>query len=647
MNFLKHNSKENKMQKKYTFSQNTLVRFPTREIKVGEVGIGGNNEIRIQSMTTTDTMNTTATVEESIRIIKAGGELVRITAPSANEAKNLFEIKSELHKRGFTNPLIADIHFTPNAAEIAAGIIEKVRINPGNYVDKKQIITNEYTSEEYQLEKEKIRLKFAPLVEICKKNKTAIRIGTNHGSLSDRIMSKFGDSPEGMVESALEFVNICCNLDFHEIVLSMKASNTRIMVAAYRLLCKRMLEENMNYPIHLGVTEAGDGIDGRIKSAVGIGALLEEGIGDTIRVSLTEPPEDEIPVAKDILSKYQSDYFKMVSFGKNEITSTKNPYDYSKRRTFSVANIGGENQTKVIADFREIGEITIKDFEEIGYFYNEQDDKWKLSEQAVDFLILDKLPTFNLPQNLQVISKKEISGRIPLVKLSEIDNSTIITPIIVEFNLNEIDDKNFEKISNDTNVILKINTEFGEGILSQKRFFEFIEEKKIMNPVIVARNYLHLDEEKRLIYASIDFGALLLDGYLDGIILEMNPKNFKKYKMNEIMFGILQASRVRITKTEYIACPSCGRTLFDLVEVTNKIRKVTGHLKGLKIGIMGCVVNGPGEMADADFGYVGSGFGKITLYRSREIVKKNISSSIAVEELVNLIKTDGKWIESD
>lgn len=642
--------------KNYCNSLTKYSRFKTREVNIGDIPLGGNNPIRIQSMTTTNTMDTIATVEQTIRMVNAGCEYVRITAPSLKDAQNLENIKKELRLRGYNVPLIADIHFTPNAAELAARIVEKVRVNPGNYADKKKFETIEYTDGAYNSELERIRKKFTPLVKICKEYGTAMRIGTNHGSLSDRIMGRYGDTPLGMVESALEFVRICEDLDYHNIVLSMKASNTQVMVQAYRLLVQKMIEEVMNYPLHLGVTEAGDGEDARIKSAVGIGALLEDGLGDTIRVSLTEEPEAEAPVAKDLADRYNSreNHKPIIPVD----TIPKSPYEFSKRKTFEVNGIGGDNPPVVFADFSSTEIKDYTDLKLIGYNYSAKLDKWNTSDIASDLLYLgnSKLP-FDQPNNLKTVYNykvwKELSNdnrAFPFFTLSGFAESGIKSDILnfVQLSIDDLDSPNFKLVANDKTVVIILTTENKHGMAEQRRvFFELIN-MQIDNPVIIKRKYSELNEDKFRLYSATDFGGLLIDGFGDGVWIETKSvitEAHIKESTNRISFGILQASRARISKTEYIACPSCGRTLFDLVIVTNQIRKRTEHLKGVKIGIMGCIVNGPGEMADADYGYVGSGVGKITLYRGQNVIKKSVPSENAVDELIELIKEDGNWID--
>lgn len=638
---------------KYCNSLTSYSRFLTREVKIGELLLGGNNPIRIQSMTTTDTMDTKATVAQSIRMIEAGCELVRITAPSMNEAKNLELIKKEIRAAGFNTPLVADIHFTPNAAEMAARLIEKVRVNPGNYADKKKFETIDYSDAGYEAELERIRQRFTPLVKICKEYGTAMRIGTNHGSLSDRIMSRYGDSPLGMVESALEFVRICEENNYHDIVISMKASNTQVMVQAYRLLVNKMMETNRNYPLHLGVTEAGDGEDGRIKSAVGIGTLLEDGLGDTIRVSLTEEPEYEIPVAQNLVKRYTH---RKEDTGIKAITEPLpyNPFEYNRHQTREVINIGAHNVPRVIADMSSKSEITAASLFANGYNYSVSLDKWNLTDMAVDYIYAgDNVVYFEIPGTLGVIYNSE-SWKIhkdkdrayPLFCGEEYfksdSRSEILNFIAVDHTVLTL--AFIEKIKSEKNCVLILDSFNTSAMAEIRRMVIDLKYAKCDTPFILKLNYKDLTEEEFQLHASTDAGALLLDGMGDGIWIKQN-NCVNPISLNSTQFGILQATRTRISKTEYISCPSCGRTLFDLQETTQKIRERTDHLKGIKIGIMGCIVNGPGEMADADYGYVGTGPGKISLYKGKEVVKKNVTSETAVDELIELIKEHGDWVE--
>ncbi|MGQ0829295.1 MAG: (E)-4-hydroxy-3-methylbut-2-enyl-diphosphate synthase [Bacteroidota bacterium] len=673
----------------YCNSLTQFSRYKTRVVTIGDVPLGGDHPIRVQSMTTTDTMDTKGTVEQSIRMIEAGCEYVRITAPSLNEAKNLENIKKELRARGYATPLIADIHFTPNAAEHAARVVEKVRVNPGNYADKKKFESIDYTTLAYEAELERIRNRFTPLVKICKEYGTAMRIGTNHGSLSDRILSHYGDTPLGMVESALEFLRICEDNDYYNIVLSMKASNTQVMVQAYRLLIQKMQEAKMNYPLHLGVTEAGEGEDGRIKSAVGIGTLLEDGIGDTVRVSLTEEPEFEIPVAKALVERYKKrathkpipEVQKQESRNKNQdnVTHLKfhpdgyrdsylpyNPYEYERRQTNEVINIGGHNVPRVVADFSEKQTITPATFFAVGYNYSVPMDKWNLTDQACDYIFVgDNKINFQIPGTLGLIYNyttwkilENKTRSYPLFSVDEFlkaqkksDELNFVSVSINDLLKNEL----LHSVQHDK-IVFVFETSNKHGMAEQRRMFIELSQKNNSIPVIIKRNYADLSEEQFQLHASTDTGALFLDGFGDGIWLstcakasaDKNQKNCTSPKnTNAAAFGILQATRTRISKTEYISCPSCGRTLFDLQETTAKIRKRTDHLKGVKIGIMGCIVNGPGEMADADYGYVGTGVGKITLYKGKEVVERNINSEHAVDALIELIKKYGDWVEKE
>lgn len=642
----------------YCNSLTDYSRYLTRIVNIGDVPLGGHHPIRVQSMTTTDTMDTRSTIEQSIRMIDAGCEYVRITAPSIKEAQNLLEIKKGLREQGYTTPLIADIHFTPNAAELAARIVEKVRVNPGNYADKKKFESFDYSDSAYIAELDRIRDRFTPLVKICKEYGTAMRIGTNHGSLSDRILSRYGDTPLGMVESALEFLRICEDNNYYNIVLSMKASNTQVMVQAYRLLIRKMKEAGMNYPLHLGVTEAGDGEDGRIKSAVGIGTLLEDGIGDTVRVSLTEDPEFEIPVAKNLVERYNK------RIGHRPIAKIANlpysPYDYKKRETGEIINIGKVQVPRVIADFSEKQTLKQSSFFAVGYNYSIPMDKWNISDQACDYIFVgDNKVDFEIPGTLGLIYNASTWNALtdktrcyPLFSLTAFLDSkfksadlNFVTIQIDELMNKPLREELFKRVEKDKTVFV-FETINEHGMAEQRRMFiELLSEKSDV-PVVVKRNYEKISEEQFQLHASTDLGALLLDGFGDGIwIKQVGCTSLKN--VNSTAFGILQATRTRISKTEYISCPSCGRTLFDLQETTAKIRSRTDHLKGVKIGIMGCIVNGPGEMADADYGYVGTGVGKITLYKGREVVERNINSEKAVDALIELIKKHGDWVEKE
>jgi (E)-4-hydroxy-3-methylbut-2-enyl-diphosphate synthase len=635
--------------KKYCNSLTDYSRFKTREVTIGNVKLGGDNPIVIQSMTTTDTMDTIGTVEQSIRMIEAGCELVRITAPSKKEAENLRNIKDELVKRGYNTPLVADIHFTPNAAEIAARIVEKVRVNPGNYADKKKFDIIEYSDAQYQEELNRIREKFTPLVKICKEHGTAIRIGTNHGSLSDRIMSRYGDTPLGMVESALEFLRICEDENYHNIVLSMKASNPQVMVQAYRLLVQKMIAEGMNYPLHLGVTEAGDGEDGRIKSAVGIGALLEDGLGDTIRVSLTEEPEAEVPVAQELANRYKTRKASKPIWALEE--NPLNPFAYKKRETNAVEAIGDHNHPIYVADLSSAEKINPALLFGVGYNYSVPLDKWNINDAAADFVFLGNHQiNFEIPGTLGLIQNLEAWQQNPNKKqaypLTSIDEAKEPHEKLnfVEVDASTLGDETLNKIKNLQKSVLVLTTDNSHAMPEIRRFLFELIKHEIKIPVVSKYHYSNISADQFMLYSSTDFGSLMVDGLGDGLWID--AKNVGGQKLiTSTAFGIMQATRTRISKTEYISCPSCGRTLFDLQETTAKIRSVTNHLKGVKIGIMGCIVNGPGEMADADYGYVGSGVGKITLYKEKEVVRRSIPAEHAVDELIGLIKEHGDWVE--
>ena len=618
-------------------------RWETRCVMIGNVGVGGDNPIRIQSMTTTNTMDTEGTIAQSIRMIEAGCEIVRITAPSINEAKNLKPIRDSIRARGFNTPLVADIHFTPNAAAVAAAIVEKVRINPGNYADRKKFETHDYSDQSYREELERISDRFMPLVRICKENGTAMRIGTNHGSLSDRIMSRYGDTPLGMVESAMEFIRFAEEENYYDIILSMKASNTQVMVQAYRLLVKTMVDEGMNYPLHLGVTEAGEAEDGRIKSAVGIGTLLEDGLGDTIRVSLTEEPEAEIPIANILADRYEqkNDSSRPLP----EISTIPyDPFFHTRLNTKNIFNIGGDEVPRVIGDLSDKAFIHYEDLGQFGYLYSPNQDKWHISDLAIDFLYIGSNSIdFEIPGTLGII--QEYHGTTPGEKyfqLYTVKQLDLIPVDKVSFLTCADSDNVFPTLKSLPNCILILETDHEYGYSAQRRFFIECIEQGITNPVIIKRSYTGYTKDELLLYSATDLGALQVDGFGDGVWL--NSDHDKGF-INEISFGILQASRTRISKTEYISCPSCGRTLFDLQETTAKIRARTDHLKGMKIGIMGCIVNGPGEMADADYGYVGTGPGQISLYKGQDVVEKNIDVDGAVDSLIQLIDSHGDWVE--
>jgi (E)-4-hydroxy-3-methylbut-2-enyl-diphosphate synthase len=624
--------------------------------------MGGDNPIRVQSMTTVDTMDTLGSVEQVIRMVEAGCEYVRITAPSVKEAENLGVIKQELRARGYSVPLIADIHFTPNAAELAARLVEKVRVNPGNYADKKKFQTIDYTDTTYQAELDRIRERFTPLVNICKEYGTAMRIGTNHGSLSDRILSRYGDTPLGMVESALEFLRICEDLNYYDVVLSMKASNTQVMVQAYRLLVQKLEEEKLQpYPLHLGVTEAGEGEDGRVKSAVGIGTLLEDGLGDTVRVSLTEAPELEAPVAKMLIDRYAT------RAGHTPIKPIcqlpYNPFQYHRRETREVLNLGGHNVPRVVADLSRLEEITFEDLRPIGHIYSPSLDKFHMNDQGADYVYTGStLIHFMLPNGLKEIldytawlEAEQREDRYPLYTAAQFETADTWHAQLnfVQVSLGQLTPDFIETLHNRPDVVLILETENEAAMPEQRKAFIRLMNHQQPVPVIIKRSYEDLTDEQVQLYAATDVGGLLIDGLGDGVMLSTQDLSYRSKEewgytlegLNKLGFGILQAARTRMSKTEYISCPSCGRTLFDLQETTAMIRKRTDHLKGVKIGIMGCIVNGPGEMADADYGYVGVGKGKIALYRGQQVIKKSVPEERAVDELIELIREDGNWLE--
>lgn len=600
---------------KYCNSLTTYSRFRTRVVQIGNVPLGGYFPIRIQSMTNTNTLDTISTVEQSIRLIEAGCEYIRIAAPGIKEAKNLARIKKELHHRGYETPLIADIHFNPAIAEIAARIVEKIRINPGNYADKKKFKKIEYSDAEYAEEIERIRERISPLIRICKEYGTAIRIGTNHGSLSGRIVNRYGDTPPGMVESAFEFIRICEDLDFKNLVLSMKASNSKVMVAAYRLLVHRMMKENMDYPLHIGVTEAGSGEEGRIKSAAGIGVLLEDGIGDTIRVSLTEEPEAEIPVAKILINRYA---------GKSSLTSINiieespvNPFKYYRRYTNEVLNIGKDNSPVVIVSTEQTNIKSDADY---------VSNTIEIFPKALPNKAF-KTKSYHLFSAKDYFKSKKKSAAANFILITNTDTS-------IDF---------IEKIKDDPTVVIVLESDNLHAAADMRRQIFCLIASHCKAPVIIKRNYSGISVEEFRLYASSDAALLITDGLGDGLWLE--AEGIQSEVIEKTAYDILQATGARIYKTEYISCPTCGRTSYNILDTVERVKQFTGHLKGLKIAIMGCVVNGPGEMTDADYGYVGSSPGKINLYKGKELVRRNIDEKDALDALINLVKENGDWVE--
>ncbi|MGI4740037.1 MAG: (E)-4-hydroxy-3-methylbut-2-enyl-diphosphate synthase [Janthinobacterium lividum] len=662
------------MNKTYCPSLTEYKRRQARVVNIGDVPLGGDYPIRVQSMTTVDTMDTLGSVEQTLRMVAAGCEYVRITAPSTKEAQNLLEIKKELRRRGCTVPLIADIHFTPNAAELAARIVEKVRVNPGNYADKKKFEEIIYTDASYAAEVERIRERFRPLVKICKQYGTAMRIGTNHGSLSDRILSRYGDTPLGMVESALEFLRLCEEENYYDVVLSMKASNTQVMVQAYRLLVQKLDEEGLQpYPLHLGVTEAGEAEDGRIKSAVGIGTLLEDGLGDTVRVSLTEAPEAEAPVAQMLINRYthraaEAQPIKSVGVGEEPI----NPFQYFRRITHEVVNFGGLNVPRVIVDLSRLPQLEYADLRAAGHLYSPFLDKFQMADHGADYIYTGERPApFMLPNGLKEIVNYKAwldAGRrpdhFPLLTADRYMADQLLGELpdrhpqlnFLLLSLDTLDAALLARLREDPTVVVAFDTTNAHAMPELRRaFFELIN-NHVNCPVIIRRSYPDQAAEQTQLDAATDVGGLLIDGLSDGVVLctdlLLAEQSHEAWLdtitgLNQLSFGILQAARTRMSKTEYISCPSCGRTLFDLQETTAMIRKRTDHLKGIKIGIMGCIVNGPGEMADADYGYVGVGKGKIALYRGQDVIKKAVPEALAVDELIELMREDGKWVEKE
>lgn len=608
-------------------------RRPTIDVQVGNIVMGGNYPVVVQTMTNTNTLDTEGSVAQCERIIAVGADLIRLTTQGVREANNLREIHQQLRDKRYTTPLSADIHFNPRAAHVAATVAEKVRINPGNFVDgQKSFAGVEYTDEEYAQELEKNRSKVVPFLQICKEHGTAVRIGVNHGSLSDRIMTRYGDTPEGMVESCMEYLRIAMDEDFTDIVISMKASNTLLMTKAVRLLVDKMDKEDLHFPLHLGVTEAGDGEDGRMKSAVGIGALLSDGLGDTVRVSLSEDPEAEVPVARKIVDYVtkRKDHTPIDAI----IYSDWSPFSTDKRETYAVRNIGGGFVPVVISDRSALTDMSIHphfipDFIYVG---NKIPDNFpKGMKSILDFANwedkIDNFPMFTV-ENIS-----DIRGCRAAVKFLQLSYPQL-TPDVLDVL------KNVEK------VVVILRTDHVNGVGEQRAFFHKLLNEDCKIPVILNRNYSEDLAEDIQLKGGVDFGTVLLDGFGNGIMIS-NSGKIDIAELDSYAFGILQAARVRTSKTEFISCPSCGRTLFDLRTTVALVKEHFSHLRHLKIGVMGCIVNGPGEMADADYGYVGAEHGKISLYRKKELVEKNIPQEEAVERLIQLIKDNGDWIEPE
>ena len=604
------------------------------EVNVGATPMGGGNPIRIQSMTTTPTTDTEASVAQAERIIEAGGEYVRLTTQGVREAENLKDINARLRADGYTTPLVADVHFNPHVAEVAALYAEKVRINPGNYVDPARTFKHlEYTDEEYADELKKIEERFVPLLDICKEHHTALRIGVNHGSLSDRIMSRYGDTPEGIVESCMEFLRICRRERFDDVVISIKASNTVVMVRSVRLLVSEMDKEGMRYPLHLGVTEAGEGEDGRIKSAVGIGALLADGIGDTVRVSLSEEPEAEIPVARHLVD------YVTARAGHTSIPGTEAPgFDWlrpERRKTAAVAGIGGANVPVVIASMLgggdpsalSAGDDIVPDFVYTGQSLPER--RLPGQRYIVDFA------TYASLTDTEGVYPIFPYNAVPFISQVEAGLKFLVLPYGADA------DEYTACLKAHPEVVVVSMSQHKNRLGEQRALVHELMAAGVTNPVVFCQAYRRSQEEKGdfQIESAADMGALMFDGLTDGLWL-MNDGTLSPADLTATAFGILQAARLRTSKTEYISCPGCGRTLYDLRSTIARIKEATKGMKGLKIGIMGCIVNGPGEMADADYGYVGAARGKISLYKGKQCVEKNIPEEEAVEHLLRLIRED-------
>jgi (E)-4-hydroxy-3-methylbut-2-enyl-diphosphate synthase len=637
---------------KYCTGLNKYSRLKTRRVLIGKIPLGSGYPIRIQSMTNTSTSNIEATIGQCIRIAGAGADFVRITVPSVKDTEYLKQIRDGLAKKGYYFPLIADIHFNPQVAEIAASMVEKVRINPGNYANRNKSVKAGYTDEEYRMALLRIREKFVTLIRICKKHHTAIRIGVNHGSLSERIIHRYGDTPAGMAESAMEFLRICIEESFDNVVVSMKSSNTIIMVQSTRLLVHKMMGENMVFPLHLGVTEAGEGEDGRIKSATGIGALLADGIGDTIRVSLTEEPENEVPVAIKLVKNF-TDKERNKSGKPSFPSSPVNPFEYTRRRTSPVQNIGGQHLPVVVCEFAQ-NHVSPNDLVQIGWVYDKSNDKWKFTDQSADLLYIKKYHDgITLPRDKGIIidyaswsSITNASGQFyPLLTSREYQEiaEDIAAPHFVRVTYIDLNPELITRLKKDHAAILILEADNETGFHGQRGLVFELMNRNCNVPVIIRRTFSEREIENFQLKSAADLGGLFIDGLGDGIWLS-NDKEIGAEKICSTAFGILQASRSRISRVEYISCPSCGRTNFDIMEVSAKIREKTSHLKGLKIGIMGCIVNGIGEMADADYGYVGAARGKIALYKAKQVVKRNIPEKDAVDELISLIKKNGDWV---
>jgi len=616
-------------------------RLKTNDISIGSIQLGSNFPVRVQSMANTSTHNVEASVNQAIEIIEAGGELVRFTAINTKDAEALKDIKSSLVQNGYITPIVSDVHFNANLADISALHIDKVRINPGNYLEKRATFTQvDFTDTEYQQELTKLEIRFIKFITICKKHNTAIRIGTNHGSLSDRIMSRFGDTPQGMVEATMEFLRICKQQNFNNVVVSLKSSNTRVMVFAYRLLCQQMQIENMAFALHLGVTEAGSGEDGRIKSAVGIGCLMHDGLGDTIRVSLTEHPAKEIPVAKTLvshISKFQN--HAEIPF----VDPVFNPFSYSKKTTFPQFD-----KTIVVADLSTEAEITNTLTNDFYFRFDNVSGKYKRSDLSPDVIFIgEHLVHFEFADNTQLIVDSKYwenkPATYPLFSLDEYlitqQKSTIQNWVQISYN--QLNNDVIDLIKKDKTLVLVCFSYHQNYVQELRSLINTLHANKIENPIIIQQAYNEFENADFQLKSAADTGLFFIDGLADGLWLKNTYKQNNK-QLTDTAFAILQASRTRITKTDYISCPGCGRTLFELEKTLQEIKTATAHLKGLKIAVMGCIVNGPGEMADADYGYVGAGPGKISLYKNKNLIIRNIDASEAVEKLISFIEQDLK-----
>lgn len=616
-------------------------RLNTNEISIGLLKMGSAWPVRVQSMANTPTRNVDDSVKQAIEIIKAGGELVRYTVINETDAEALKLIKEQLVKKGYTTPIVADVHFNPNLADIAARYVDKVRINPGNYIDKRATFTKlNFTDEDYQEELNRLEKRFIKFLDICREHNTAVRIGTNHGSLSDRIMSRYGDTPAGMVEATMEFLRICKKTGFTNVAVSLKSSNTRVMVQAYRLLSKQMMTEDMAYCLHLGVTEAGNGEDGRIKSAVGIGALMHDGLGDTIRVSLTEHPANEIPVANVLVKHFKK--FETIS-DTEPVAITFNPYEYCAREVNSILSL---SEPVVIADLSAEPEITQSVLEELYFVFNGETKTIERNDLSPDIIYTgEQIFPFKLPENTTVVTECSVwdaqTGAFPLFSFHDYLTATNRSDQQnwVQVELSQLSAETIELIKNDPTIVLVAFSYHQNSTAEIRTLINQLIANDCKVPVIVQQSYILPDKTDFQLASAADSGILFIDGLANGLWLKNTFKKTNR-ELTDTAFTILQASRSRTTKTEYISCPGCGRTLYDLQQTLEKVKEATKHLKGLKIAVMGCIVNGPGEMADADYGYVGSGPGKISLYKGKELVKRNIDTKDAVDELLKLIASE-------